>query len=131
MPRLQLQLVVTGTAASNTTTTQTAAAPSPAPSVPAPRQANGAAALEEGYVTVENPLQAEGMVRVMDGFNQKARVLAWINPNERYRIRAQSPQKMRRTYVKDGKTVTFEDYFYKISDKEQWIFGYFTNRRIQ
>lgn len=85
---------------------------------------------EENYIVIENPLEKDGMVRVMDGYNQKARVLAWINPAEKYRIRAQSPQKMRRTYVKDGQNVTFEDYFYKISDKEQWVFGYFTNKRL-
>ena len=50
--------------------------------------------------------------------------------NEKYKIRAQSPQKMRRTYIKDGKNITFEDYFYKISEKDQWVFGYFTNRRL-
>ena len=79
---------------------------------------------------IENPLEANSMVRVMEGYNQNARVLAWINGNEKYKIRAQSPQKMRRTYIKDGKNITFEDYFYKISEKDQWIFGYFTNRRL-
>lgn len=96
-----------------------------------PQAAAATPAVEENYVLIENPLEKDGMVRVMDGYNQKARVLAWINPSEKYRIRAQSPQKMRRTYVKDGKNVTFEDYFYKISDKEQWVFGYFTNKRLQ
>ncbi|MBL7814274.1 MAG: hypothetical protein JNL70_04635 [Saprospiraceae bacterium] len=86
--------------------------------------------IEEGYLMIQNPLDNEGMVRVMDGYTQKARVLAWINPGEKYRIRAQSPTKMRRTYVKDGKNVTFEDYFYKISDKEQWVFGYFTTKKL-
>ena len=52
---------------------------------------------EEGYLLIENPLEADGMVRVMDGYAQKARVLAWINPGEKYRIRAQSPTKMRRS----------------------------------
>ncbi len=85
---------------------------------------------EEGYLIVQNPLGGDGMVRVMDGFTQKARVLAWINPGEKYRIRAQSPTKMRRTYLRDGKSITFEDFFYKISDKEQWIFGYFTTKRL-
>jgi hypothetical protein len=95
-------------------------------------QTNSAAstAVDENYIVIDNPLEKEGMVRVMDGYNQKARILAWINPNDKFRIRAQSPQKMRRTYVKDGKNVNIEDYFYKISDKEQWVFGYFTNKRI-
>ena len=93
-------------------------------------KSNSAIPLEEGYVVIENPLEANGMVRVMEGYNQNARVLAWINGNEKYKIRAQSPQKMRRTYIKDGKNITFEDYFYKISEKDQWVFGYFTNRRI-
>ena len=94
-------------------------------------QANAAStAVDENYIVIDNPLEKDGMVRVMDGYNQKARILAWINPNDKFRIRAQSPQKMRRTYVKDGKNVNIEDYFYKISDKEQWVFGYFTNKRI-
>jgi hypothetical protein len=88
------------------------------------------AVAEEGYLIVQNPLGGDGMVRVMDGFTPKARVLAWINPGEKYRIRAQSPTKMRRTYLRDGKSIAFEDFFYKISDKEQWIFGYFTTKRL-
>ena len=102
----------------------------PATNAVAPPKSNSAIPLEEGYVVIENPLEANGMVRVMEGFNQNARVLAWINGNEKYKIRAQSPQKMRRTYIKDGKNITFEDYFYKISEKDQWVFGYFTNRRL-
>lgn len=96
---------------------------------PAATPANSQVA-EEGYLIIQNPLGGDGMVRVMDGYSQKARVLAWINPGEKYRIRAQSPTKMRRTYLRDGKSVTFEDFFYKISDKEQWIFGYFTTKRL-
>lgn len=87
-------------------------------------------AIEEGYLLIENPLEKDGMVRVMDGYSQKARVLAWSNPGDKYRIRAKSPTKMRRTYVKDGKNVTIEDFFYKISDNEQWIFGYFSSKRM-
>jgi hypothetical protein len=86
-------------------------------------------AIPENYLVIDNPLEKEGMVRVLDGFEQKAKVLAWINPNEKYKIRIQSPEKKRRTYVKDGKTITVEDYFYKISDKEQWVHGFFTNKR--
>lgn len=93
-------------------------------------KSNSTIPLEEGYVVIENPLEANGMVRVMEGYNQNARVLAWINGNEKYKIRAQSPQKIRRTYIKDDKNITFEDYFYKISEKDQWVFGYFTNRRL-
>ena len=85
---------------------------------------------EEGYLIIQNPLGGDGMVRVMDGFTQKARVLAWTNPGDKYRIRAQSPTKMRRTYLKDGKNVTYEDFFYKISDKEQWVFGFFTTKKL-
>lgn len=86
-------------------------------------------AIPENYIVIENPLEKDGMVRVLDGYEQKAKVLAWINPNEKYKIRIQSPEKKRRTYVKDGQTITVEDYFYKISDKEQWVHGYFTNKR--
>ena len=88
------------------------------------------AVAEEGYLIIQNPLGGDGMVRVMDGFTQKARVLAWTNPGDKYRIRAQSPTKMRRTYLKDGKNVTYEDFFYKISDKEQWVFGFFTTKKL-
>lgn len=102
----------------------------PTTNAAAQAKSNSAIPLEEGYVVIENPLEANGMVRVMEGYNQNARVLAWINGNEKYKIRAQSPQKMRRTYIKDGKNITYEDYFYKISEKDQWVFGYFTNRRL-
>ncbi len=95
-----------------------------------PQTNSASTAVDENYVVIDNPLEKEGMVRVMDGYNQKARILAWINPNDKFRIRAQSPQKMRRTYLKDGKNVNIEDYFYKIIVKEQWVFGYFTNKRI-
>jgi hypothetical protein len=88
-----------------------------------------APAIPENYILIDNPLEKEGMVRVLDGYEQKAKVLAWINPNDKYKIRMQSPEKKRRTYVKDGKTITVEDYFYKISDKEQWVHGFFTNKR--
>lgn len=87
-------------------------------------------AIEEGYLLIQNTLEKDGMVRVMDGYSQKAKVLAWTNPGDKYRIRAQSPTKMRRTYLKNGKNVTYEDYFYKISDKEQWVFGVFTTKKL-
>jgi predicted RNase H-like nuclease (RuvC/YqgF family) len=86
--------------------------------------------IEEGYLKVENPLEPDAMVRVYDGYGRKARVLAFVNPNEKYRIREKSPQKMYRTFVKDGENVTYEDYFYRISDKNQWIFGHFTTMRL-
>ena len=120
----QASALVTASIANLVGTTPTANTASAQP------KSNSAIPLEEGYVVIENPLEANGMVRVMEGYNQNARVLAWINGNEKYKIRAQSPQKMRRTYIKDGKNITFEDYFYKISEKDQWVFGYFTNRRI-
>lgn len=94
----------------------------PTPTAPANQE------LEEGYLIIQNPLEKDGMVRVMDGYGQKARVLAWTNSGDKYRIRAQSPTKMRRTFLQDGKKVTIEDYFYKISDKEQWVFGYFSTK---
>jgi hypothetical protein len=85
---------------------------------------------EENYLLIENPLNPESMVRVMDSYQPKAKVMAWVNPSDKFRIRSQSPQKMRRTYTMNGKNITVEDYFYKISDKEQWVFGYFTNKRL-
>lgn len=112
------------TTAPNTPTTPNQSA-TPTPTKPA-----APLVAEEGYLLIQNPLEADGMVRVMDGYGQKARVLAWTNPGDKYRIRVQSPTKMRRTYLKDGKNVTFEDYFYKISDKEQWVFGYFTTKKL-
>ena len=113
----------TGTPSDNNTTTNLAIPAAFAP------PASTTTALPENYLMIENPLEKEGMVRVLDGYEQKARVLAWINPSEKYKIRAQSPEKKRRTYVKDGQTITVEDFFYKISDKEQWVHGYFTNKR--
>ena len=86
-------------------------------------------AIDDGYLLIQNPLEGDGMVRVMDGYGQKARVLAWTSPRDKYRIRAKSPTKMRKIFLKSGKNVTIEDYFYKISDKEQWVFGYFSTKR--
>lgn len=103
---------------SNNTPVSTAFAPPPATTN-----------IPDNYLVIENPLEKEGMVRVLDGFEQKAKVLAWISPTEKYKIRTQSPDKKRRTYLKDGKNITVEDYYYKISDKEQWVHGFFTNKR--
>ena len=47
-----------------------------------------------------------------------------------YQIAPVSRGELFRQIVEDGKNVNIEDYFYKISDKEQWVFGYFTNKRI-
>ena len=128
---------VAGATTAAIATTVTPEGTAPANTQPVAGQPIGATAsattpqtVEEGYLLIQNPLEADGMVRVMDGYSQKARVLAWTNPGDKYRIRAQSPTKMRRTYLKDGKNVTFEDYFYKISDKEQWVFGYFTTKKL-
>lgn len=85
--------------------------------------------IEEGYLTVNNPLIADEAVRIRDGFGNRAREVAFVDPGTKYKIREQSPHKMTRAILVDGKTLTVEDYFYKISDKEQWIFGFFTNRR--
>ncbi len=85
--------------------------------------------VEEGYLVVNNPLIADDPVRVRDGFGNRAREIAFVDPGVKFKIREQSPNKMTRAILVEGKTLTVEDYFYKISDKEQWIFGFFTNRR--
>lgn len=95
----------------------------------APNAAATAAALEEGYLLIDNPLNRDFMVRVYTGFQRGARELAFVNSGDKFRIRAQSPEKMRRQYVMNGKKITVEDYFYKISDREQWVFGFFTTKR--
>ncbi len=86
-------------------------------------------AVEEGYLVVHNSLIADDPVRIRDGFGNRAREVAFVDPGTKFKIREQSPNKMKRAILVDGKTLTVEDYFYKISDKEQWIFGFFTNRR--
>ncbi len=85
--------------------------------------------LEEGYLVVDNPLDKEEPVRLRDGFDNKAREVAFVDPGVKFKIRNQSPAKMQRTVLLNGKSTRIEDYFYKISDKDQWIFGFFTNRR--
>lgn len=84
---------------------------------------------EEGYLLIDNPLNKDFMVRVYTGYQRGARELAFVNTGDKFRIRAQSPEKMRRQYVMNGKKITVEDYFYKVSDKEQWVFGFFTTKR--
>jgi anion-transporting ArsA/GET3 family ATPase len=96
--------------------------PTPTPNVQS-------APVEEGYLVVENPIIADDPVKLRDGYNQRARELAWVTPGEKYKIRAKSPAKMTRTIIINGNSTRIEDYFYKISDKEQWVFGFFTNRR--
>lgn len=114
------------------TTTEQSLAPAAAMpnATAAPAQANTAVPpIEDGYLIVNNPLIADEAVRIRDGFGNRAREVAFVDPGTKYKIREQSPNKMKRAILVDGKTLTVEDYFYKISDKEQWIFGFFTNRR--
>jgi hypothetical protein len=100
---------------------------------PAPNTANAVATPnatpEEGYLLIDNPLNKDFMVRVYTSYQRGARELAFVNTGDKFRIRAQSPEKMRRQYVMNGKKISVEDYFYKISDKEQWVFGLFTTKR--
>jgi hypothetical protein len=91
--------------------------------------ANAVPAVEEGYLVVHNPLIADDPVRVRNGYGNRAREVAFVDPGTKFKIREQSPTKMTRAILVAGKTLTVEDYFYKISDKEQWIFGFFTNKR--
>jgi hypothetical protein len=109
------------TAATVTTTPATQPAGTPT--------ANAVPAVEEGYLVVHNPLIADDPVRIRDGFGSRAREVAFVDPGTKFKIREQSPNKMTRAILVEGKTLTVEDYFYKISDKEQWIFGFFTNKR--
>jgi hypothetical protein len=121
VPATQSMAPVDATSAA--TTTVTAAQPATAqPNTVVPP-------IEEGYLTVNNPLLADDPVRIRDGFGNRAREVAFVDPGTKFKIREQSPNKMTRAILVDGKTLTVEDYFYKISDKEQWIFGFFTNRR--
>lgn len=90
---------------------------------------NAVPAIEEGYLVVHNPLISDDPVRIRDGFGNRAREVAFVDPGTKFKIREQSPNKMKRAISVNNKTLTVEDYFYRISDKEQWIFGFFTNRR--
>ena len=100
-----------------------------APNAQAAAATNPIPAIEEGYLVVHNPLIGDDPVRIRDGFGNRAKEVAFVDPSTKFKIREQSPSKMKRAILIDGKTLTVEDYFYKISDKEQWIFGFFTNRR--
>ena len=90
---------------------------------------NPVPAVEEGYLVVHNSLIADDPVRIRDGFGNRAKEVAFVDQGTKFKIREQSPNKMKRAILVNGKTLAVEDYFYKISDKEQWIFGFFTNRR--
>jgi hypothetical protein len=85
--------------------------------------------IEDGYLVIHNPLDYEEPVRIRDSYAQNAREVAFVEPLGKYRIRATSPTKQVRTILYKGKNLEVEDYFYKISDKNQWVFGFFTNRR--
>lgn len=108
----------------STPVTPMANTPNAANIVPTPN-----ATPEAGYLLIDNPLNKDFMVRVYTSYQRGARELAFVNTGDKFRIRAQSPEKMRRQYVMNGKKITVEDYFYKISDKEQWVFGFFTTKR--
>jgi hypothetical protein len=110
--------IATATTSNPTLTTTVATTPTPQ-----------SAPIVEGYLVIENPIVTDDPVKLRDGYNMRARELAWVNPGEKYKIRAQSPSKMIRTILINGHATRIEDYFYKISDKEQWVFGFFTNRR--
>jgi hypothetical protein len=87
---------------------------------------------EVDYLVVEDPTSPndpDAMVRVRNGFHQKSKEVARVNIGVKFKIRAQSPQLVTRQITINGENQNIEDYCYKISDKEQWIFGYFTNRR--
>jgi hypothetical protein len=112
------------------TPTTTSNAPPTATAQPASTPVNAVVPpIEEGYLTVNNPLLADDPVRIRNGYGNRAREVAFVDPGTKFKIREQSPSKMTRAILVEGKTLTVEDYFYKISDKEQWIFGFFTNRR--
>ena len=105
------------------------ATPTPNAQAAATPATNPVPAVEKGYLVVHNSLIADDPVRIRDGFGNRAKEVAFVDPGTKFKIREQSPNKMKRAILVDGKTLTVEDYFYKISDKEQWIFGFFTNRR--
>ena len=118
-PSVNTQSLVPTSVATPTPNAQAAATPTTNP-IPA---------VEEGYLVVHNSLIADDPVRIRDGFGNRAKEVAFVDPGTKFKVREQSPNKMKRAILVDGKTLTVEDYFYKISDKEQWIFGFFTNRR--
>ncbi len=86
--------------------------------------------IEPGYLVIDIPGDSLGMTRVRNGYHGKAKEVARVESGMRFRIRTQSPMPMRRKIMVNGTSMELEDYSYKISDKEQWVFGYFTNRRM-
>jgi hypothetical protein len=86
--------------------------------------------IEPGYLVIDIPGDSLGMTRVRNGYHGKAKEIARVESGMRFRIRTQSPMPMRRKIMVNGTSMELEDYSYKISDKEQWVFGYFTNRRM-
>jgi hypothetical protein len=86
--------------------------------------------IEPGYLVIDILGDSLGMTRVRNGYHSKAKEIARVESGMRFRIRAQSPMPMRRKVLINGTSMELEDYSYKISDKEQWVFGYFTNRRM-
>lgn len=86
--------------------------------------------IEPGYLVIDIPGDSLGTTRVRNGYHGKAKEVARVESGMRFRIRTQSPMPMRRKIMVNGTSMELEDYSYKISDKEQWVFGYFTNRRM-
>ncbi|MEY4935823.1 MAG: hypothetical protein RIS64_2182 [Bacteroidota bacterium] len=86
--------------------------------------------IEPGYLVIDIPSDSLGTTRVRNGYHAKAKEVARVESGMRFRIRTQSPMPMRRKIMVNGTSMELEDYSYKISDKEQWVFGYFTNRRM-
>jgi hypothetical protein len=86
--------------------------------------------IEPGYLVIDIPGDSLGVTRVRNGFHTKAKEVARVEAGMRFRIRTQSPMPVRRKVPINGVSMELEDYCYKISDKEQWVFGYFTNRRM-
>jgi hypothetical protein len=86
--------------------------------------------IEPGYLVIDIPGDSLGTTRVRNGFHGKAKEIARVESGMRFRIRTQSPMPVRRKVPINGVSMELEDYCYKISDKEQWVFGYFTNRRM-
>jgi hypothetical protein len=86
--------------------------------------------IEPGYLVIDIPVVWLCSTRVRNGYHGKAKEVARVESGMRFRIRTQSPMPMRRKIMVNGTSMELEDYAYKISDKEQWVFGYFTNRRM-
>jgi hypothetical protein len=94
------------------------------------QQVHSRTMIEPGYLVIDIPGDSLGTTRVRNGYHGKAKEIARVESGMRFRIRTQSPMPMRRKIMVNGTSMELEDYSYKISDKEQWVFGYFTNRRM-